>query len=89
MADMIDWHNPKTLGAALKRFGMTYPDFAAVAGISRSSVIRLVHGKNKPNWATQQKVERALAQAEKSACNCVGRKGAKKGYAGSDKAAGA
>lgn len=89
MVNMIDWHNPKTLGAALKRFGMTYPDFAAVAGISRSSVIRLVHGKNKPNWATQQKVERALAQAEKTACKCAPRKAAQKGYPQSHKAKGA
>jgi len=82
---MINWHNPKTLGDALKRLGLTYQDFADAAGISRSSVIRLIHGTNKPNWATQQKVERALAKAEQGACKCAPRKVGQKGYTGSDK----
>lgn len=77
---MIDWNNPTSLKVALKRLGQRYDDFAVESNLSRSSVIRLANGKNKPNWATQRKVEDALIRLEQAASNCSDCKVAKKSY---------
>ena len=80
MARMIDWHKPKSLQDAISRCGLTYDSFAAAAGISRSTVIRLIHDRNGPNWATQQKIEKALIRLEQAGAKCDPCKGAQKGY---------
>lgn len=71
---------------ALKRLGQRYDDFAVEANLSRSSVIRLANGKNKPNWATQRKVEEALIRLEQAGAKCGTCKVAKKSYAEGDRA---
>lgn len=57
---MIDWHHPLTLRIAIKNAGLTIEKFSHLSGVSRTQMLRLLAGTNKPTWGTQSKIEGAL-----------------------------
>jgi predicted transcriptional regulator len=61
MAALIDWNNPETLGRAIANTGASLGEFADRAAVSRSQIYRLVGGKFRPQFETQQRIEAALA----------------------------
>ena len=59
---MINWHDPDTLRRAISQTDLTIGEFAKKSGVSRVQLFRLLGGKNKPQWGTQNKIEKALVR---------------------------
>ena len=59
---MINWHDPDTLRRAISQTDLTIGEFAKKSGVSRVQLFRLLGGKNKPQWGTQDKIEKALVR---------------------------
>ena len=64
---MLDWNTPKSLADAITKNGLTVSAFAERTGVSKAQLYRLIAGKFKPSFHTQQKIEEALAAKKRAA----------------------
>jgi transcriptional regulator with XRE-family HTH domain len=57
---MVDWNDPSAIRRAISETGMPIGAFAALAGISRSQLDRILAGRFAPSLDTQTRIAAAL-----------------------------